>query len=154
MPNPYFIIHQKIQQRKSGQWIAVPLLASCLVAGFLAQSSLLHFKYAADISSGFSGLAFRLSILISTIIVMRSYQEIIRGVDREILDPHPIQPSLLLRAIALRALKQTWSFPIAIWALAWPLGFELQNTGIFIGKYFVSSSLKWVPCLLQSVIAN
>ena len=128
MKNPYFRVHSKIAKRLPVNYGGFMLLISCLLAGWLAEPTLLFFKRAPDIGLGFQGLAFRLAMLVAAAIAMKTYQEIIRGSDREVLNPHPIQPDLLFKAIAVRTVKQTWSLPVAVWFIAWPL---IVNTQTF-----------------------
>lgn len=76
------------------------------------------------IASGTEGIALRLGALVAAAMALHTYTDLVRSPDRAILDAHPVQPRMLLRAIAWRTARQRLYLPIASAILMLPIGLE------------------------------
>jgi hypothetical protein len=65
-----------------------------------------------------------MSLLVAGAMCLHTYGDLIRGSDRPILDPHPVQPRLLLHALAWRTLTERIYLPLICGVLLMPLGFN------------------------------
>ncbi|MFT5686045.1 MAG: hypothetical protein ACI8RZ_007000 [Myxococcota bacterium] len=133
MSNPYRSVHARQRQRTSGgmSWV-LPLLAAGL-ATYKAKPVLLAFLEAGVIPVGIQGISMRLGALVAGAMALHTYTDLVRGSDRAVLDPHPVQPRQLLTAIAIRTARQRlylpamgaiFLLPVALdgYWLAWALG--------------------------------
>ncbi len=96
--------------------------AAVLAAGWMARTALLGFLATPGaVAEGCVGLALRLGLLCCGAMSIASYGALVRGTDRAVLDPHPVDPGRLLPALLLQTAAARWAWPLAAAALAWPL---------------------------------
>ena len=107
--------------RAGGAWAsAVPVVAAA-VATPLTQPVLYAFLGPGDISAGVAGLVLRIGALIVAALALHTYADLVRGPDRPVLDPHPVQPRLLLWAIAAGTARARVYLPLGAAVLLLPL---------------------------------
>ncbi len=101
-------------------------LALGLLAAPLAQPVLLWFVGAdgETYASGLSGISFRLALLLCAVGVMAAHNTVMRGPDRAVLDPHPVDPTRLLPVLRRRLLRRSLWLAIGATALLSPLLFN------------------------------
>lgn len=125
MRNPYAEVHRRIRSRRGRgpSWLLALLAAG--VAAPLARPVLLGFLDGPAspeiVAAGTEAIAFRLAALVVCVMALSTYDAIVRGPDREVLDVHPIQPPLLLQAIAVRLLREQAFVPAMAIILLIPL---------------------------------
>jgi len=129
--NPYRRVHRIQAKRKGFSWSDWVIVLAAVVAAPLSEPALLHFTKGSVTSQGLPGLVFRMQALIAALMALQTYSVLIRGPDRPVLDPHPVWPKALLKAVAFRGLIQTFAWPLSIWLLAWPLCLHEQHLVFF-----------------------
>lgn len=124
MSNPYRRVHARQRERTGGTltWV-LPLLAAGLATP-LAAPVLLAFLDAGVIAPGIQGISLRLGALVAGAMALHTYTDLVRGPDRAVLDPHPVQPRQLLSALALRTARQRLYLPLMGAILLLPVGLE------------------------------
>ena len=124
MSNPYRSVHARQRQRAGGglSWV-LPLLAAALATP-LAKPVLLAFLEAGVVPVGVQGISLRLGALVAGAMALHTYTALVRGPDRAVLDPHPVQPRLLLSALALRTARERVYLPMMGAILLLPVGLE------------------------------
>ena len=124
MSNPYRSVHARQRQRAGGglSWV-LPLLAAALATP-LAKPVLLAFLEAGVVPVGMQGISLRLGALVAGAMALHTYTALVRGPDRAVLDPHPVQPRLLLSALALRTARERVYLPMMGAILLLPVGLE------------------------------
>lgn len=136
MRNPYAEVHRRIRARKAGGPTWLLALAAAGLAAPLARPVLLGFldgpASAAVVAAGTEAISFRLAALVVCVMALSTYDAIVRGPDREVLDVHPIQPRLLLQAIAVRLLREQAVVPAMAILLLVPLALA-GHTLAFLG---------------------
>jgi hypothetical protein len=70
---------------------------------------------------GIEPIGFRLAVGVAGAMALLTYSDLVRGPDREVLDPHPVQADLLLWAIARRTIRERAGLLIGALALTMPL---------------------------------
>ncbi len=99
----------------------LPLIAA-LAAGWMARTALLGFLVDPRlVPEGVAGLAARLGLICCGAMSLYSYSALVRGEDRPVLDPHPVDPGQLLPYLAIKVAAERWSLPIGVALLALPL---------------------------------
>jgi len=128
--NPYLDVHRRIRahQRPGPTWL-LPLAAAALATP-LAQPVLLSFLDGPPIpevvAAGTDAIAFRMGALVASAMALHTYSDLVRGPDRAVLDAHPVQPRLLLVAIAVRTARQRLYLPLMGAILMLPLALHGQ----------------------------
>ena len=128
MRNPYLDVHRRIRarQRTGPAWV-LPLAAAALAMP-LARPVLLSFLDGPAIpqvvATGTDAIAFRLGALVASAMALHTYSDLVRGPDRAVLDAHPVQPRLLLTAIARGTARQRSYLPIMGAIVLLPLAFR------------------------------
>jgi len=124
MSNPYRRVHARQRERTGGAltWV-LPLLAAGLATP-LAAPVLLAFLDAGVVAVGIQGISLRLGALVAGAMALHTYTDLVRGPDRAVLDPHPVQPRQLLSALALRTARQRLYLPLMGAILLLPVGLE------------------------------
>ncbi|MCB9778778.1 MAG: hypothetical protein H6742_09465 [Alphaproteobacteria bacterium] len=146
--NPYAGVHQRIRARRPGTaGVLLPVVAAVLATP-LARPVLLHFLDGPAtpeiVAAGTEAITFRLGALVAAAMAMHTYGDLVRGPDREVLDVHPVQPGLLLSAIAARTARERAYLPVMgaillsplVWhghALAWAGG-----SAVVLGAWLAS----------------
>lgn len=143
MPNPYVEVHrlQRAHQGRRWTWL-LPLLAT-VVATPLARPVLLGFldRGPAALPPGVEAIAFRVGAVIAAALALHTFSDLVRGPDRAVLDVHPVQPRLLLAAIARRTAASRSYLPAMGAILMSPLVVAghldawLGATGLAIGAW-------------------
>ncbi|MEC8424945.1 MAG: hypothetical protein VX000_14270, partial [Myxococcota bacterium] len=112
MSNAYREVHALQREREGGRGKALlPVLAAVVAVPF-AQPVLLGFLGSGRIGPGTEAIALRLGLLVAAAMAMHTYGDLVRGPDRAVLDPHPVQPRALLSAIALRTARERAYLPL------------------------------------------
>lgn len=140
MASPYRRVHTLIASRQGG-WLraGVPVLAATL-AGFLLQTTLFSFLVEGDPARGAAGAALRVSMVVLGVLALRQYSDLVRGPDRAVLDCHPIQPRLLLRALARRSLVAQLPVLLAAIAVQAPVLLAGQGVAFAAGTALVTGT--------------
>lgn len=119
--NPYHRARSLQRQRAGGGWGgALPVLAAAAAAP-LAEPVLFDFIELGAISTGVEGLAVRGGGLIVAALALHTYADLVRGPDRAVLDPHPVQARPLLWAIAAGTARDRLYLWLGLGVLAAPL---------------------------------
>jgi hypothetical protein len=92
LSNPYRRVHRWSRRRSSGAWAWVLPVVAAAIAAPWAQSVLLGFLETGRLDSGLAAIAFRMAVLVAGAMCLHTYGDLVRGSDRPILDPHPVQP--------------------------------------------------------------
>lgn len=119
--NAYREVHALQREREGGRGRALlPVLAAVVAVPF-AQPVLLGFLESGRIGPGTEAIALRLGLLVAAAMAMHTYADLVRGPDRAVLDPHPVQPRALLSAIALRTARERAYLPLGCAVLLAPI---------------------------------
>lgn len=112
MSNPYLAATAKMRARQPSSLAsaALPFLAALLAAP-LAKPVLLGFLDRGPIPAGVEAVTFRLGALIVGVMAIHTYGALVRGPDRAVLDPHPVQPRRLLAAVTLETARAHAALP-------------------------------------------
>lgn len=122
--NPYREVHALQREREGGRGRALlPVLAAVIAVPF-ARPVLLAFLDGGRVDAGVEAIALRLGLLVAGAMAMHTYSDLVRGPDREVLDPHPVQPRALLQAIALRTARERIYLPIGCAVLLAPVALD------------------------------
>ena len=123
MANPYRRVHARVRENQGRRLPTglLPLLAAALATPF-ARPVLLGFLDGDAISAGTEAVAFRLGALIVAALSLHTYTELVRGSDRPVLDPHPVQPRPLVAALAWKVALERWYLPAMAAVLLAPVG--------------------------------
>ena len=139
--NPYHQAKVRQRRRAGGAWAGLlPVLAAAAAAP-LAEPVLFDFIDAGAISAGVEGLALRGGGLVVAALSLHTYADLVRGPDRAVLDPHPVQARPLLWAIAWSTARDRLYLPIGLAVLAAPLLLAghhvawLGLVGVLLGAY-------------------
>ncbi|MEL6344868.1 MAG: hypothetical protein AAFV53_17255 [Myxococcota bacterium] len=124
MSNPYREAHRRIRQRKGGQWSGLLPIVAAALATPLARPVLLGFLDVGVVAAGVEAVTFRFGALIAAAMALHTYTDLVRGSDRAVLDPHPVQPRALLSAIAVRTARERVYLPIMAAILLSPIAWE------------------------------
>ena len=123
MSNPYRDVHALIRARRGRRWgTAALLILSTGAATVLAQPVLLGFLSVGVMPLGVEAVTFRLGALIAAAMALHTYSDLVRGADRPVLDPHPVQPRPLLVALAARTARERVYLPLMAAAMLSPIG--------------------------------
>ncbi len=126
--NPYVEVHRLQRAHKGGglAWL-LPLIATALATP-LARPVLLGFldRGPAALGPGTEAIAFRVGAVIAAALSLHTFGDIVRGPDRDVLDVHPVQPRLLLSAIARRTAAERAYLPVMGAILLSPLALAGQ----------------------------
>ena len=110
MSNAYREVHalQREREGRRGRGL-LPVIAAAIAVPF-ARPVLLSFLDIGRIGPGTEAIALRLGLVVAGAMALHTYADLVRGPDRAVLDPHPVQPRALLAAIALRTAREraTW----------------------------------------------
>ncbi len=145
MPSPYRRVHTLISSRQRAWPRAVVPVLAALLAGFLLRGSLFSFLQQGDIARGAAGAALRVSMVVLGVLALRQYTDLVRGPDRAVLDCHPIQPRLLLMALAQRSLVTELPVLLAGLAVQTPVLMAGQHTAFAAGAALVAGT--WLAAL-------
>jgi hypothetical protein len=127
--NPYTRIH-RLQRRhrwRAHPWEATwpwlgPVLLGAL-ASPLARPILFWFEQrpAEDFAGGLAGLCLRLGLALCGAGILVVHEQVVRGPERRILDPHPVEPGALVVAMGQRLLLGTAGLTVGVLLLLAPL---------------------------------
>lgn len=125
MQSPYaWIVRLRRQRQPQGLRVLLPLLASGLAAP-LARPVLLGFldgpRTPEIVAAGTEAITFRLGALLVGAMALSSFDALLRGPDREVLEVHPIDPRGLLPAIGGELLRRQVILPLMAAILLSPL---------------------------------
>ena len=126
--NPYLIAWKRRKKNRRAQdgvlrglFSFLPLVAVCLGAPLL-QDVFLHFLEEPErINAGSMDFAMRLGWFCCAAMALRSYTALVRGPERAILDPHPGNPSQLLRYLTIRCASESVVLLASGLSMLWPL---------------------------------
>lgn len=122
--NPYREVHALQRAREGGRGRALlPVLAAVVAVPF-ARPVLLAFLDGGRVNAGVEAIALRLGMLVAATMALHTYTDLVRGPDRPVLDPHPVQPRALLRAIALRTARERAYLPLCCAVLLAPVAMD------------------------------
>ena len=128
-PNPYTRIH-RLQRRhrwRAHPWEATwpwlgPILLGAL-ASPLARPILFWFEQRPeeDYAAGLAGLCLRLGLALCGAGILVVHEQVVRGPERRILDPHPVEPGALVVAMGQRLMLGTAGLTVGSLLLLAPL---------------------------------
>jgi len=127
--NPYIRVH-RLQRRhrwRTHPWEATwPWLAPVLLGAMaapLARPILFWFESRAPelFAPGLSGLCLRLGLALCGAGILVVHEQVVRGPERRILDPHPVEPGALVIAMGARLLRATSGLALGACLLLLPL---------------------------------
>ena len=128
MRNPYLAIHALGRARRPAAGVSgllIQLVAAALAAP-LAKPVLLGFldggAAPGAVPDGVEAVGFRLGALMVGAMSISTYSALVRGPDRPILDPHPVQPRLLLDALIAATARANLALPGMAALLLLPVG--------------------------------
>jgi len=112
MANPYIAVRQRIRRNQETKplWL-LPILAAVLMAPLL-KPILLGFLEGGSVSRGIEAISFRLGAVVAGAMALHTYNDLVRGPDRAVLDLHPVQPRALLASLALQTMRERLYLPI------------------------------------------
>jgi hypothetical protein len=159
--NPYRRIH-RLQRRhrwRSHPWEATwpwlaPILLGALAAP-LARPILFWFEGRGpdSFAPGLAGLGLRLGLALCGAGILLVHEQVLRGPERRILDPHPVEPGALVNAMGLRLLRTSSGLLLGTLALLLPLALEAQlqalalTATVLIGGWLCGISLGFLAQL-------
>ncbi len=100
----------------------MPVVAA-IAAAPLARPVLLGLLDKGVVASAMQGVSLRLGVLVAALMALHTYTDLVRSPDRKVLDAHPVDARVLLRAIAWRTAIQRSYLPVVAAILllpAWP----------------------------------
>ena len=113
MTNPYRDVHARLRRRQGWRWGWLLALVAAGIATPPARPVLLGFlDQGGVLPAGIEGITFRVGALIAAAMALHTYTDLIRGPDRPVLDPHPVQARALLAAIVTRTARQRAYLPL------------------------------------------
>lgn len=160
-PNPHLRVRalQRRHRWKAHPWDATwpwlgPIVLGALAAP-LAQPVLLWFLGAETdtFASGLAGIGLRLGLVLCGAGILLVHEQVLRGKERQVLDPHPVEPGELVQALGLRLLLSTSGLAIAGCLLLTPLIFEGQlaafawTSAVVLGGWLCGISLGFLAQL-------
>lgn len=151
MQNPY--VHawrqRRRNQRREGAWLQalqgwLPILALGAAGPVIRPVFMAWLEDPSAVPSGVAGLSLRLGMLLAGAMSIGTYNALVRGPERAILDPFPAQPRALIRYLAMRTAWERASLPVGAAALllpillaghpvAWLLASSVAAGGWFVG---------------------
>lgn len=105
----------------------MPVLAGA-VAAPLARPSLLGFLDLGAIPVGIESAGFRLGALMVAAMSLHAYSDLVRGPDRPVLDPHPVQARPLVRALMVGTVRERLYLPIVAATVLLPVAVAGHTT--------------------------
>jgi hypothetical protein len=136
--NPYRRIH-RLQRRhrwRSQPWEATwpwlaPILLGALAAP-LARPILFWFESRGpdSFAPGLSGLSLRLGLALCGAGILLVHEQVLRGPERRILDPHPVEPGALVNAMGSSILRSSSGLLLGALLLLLPLATEARFTAL------------------------
>lgn len=129
------------RSRAGGGWAALLPALAAAVAVPLTRPVLFGFLDGPAIADGVAGLALRFAGLIAAALALHTYSDLVRGPDRAVLDPHPVQARALLWAIARGTARERLYLPLGAGFLLAPLLMAgaplawLGAMGVVLGAY-------------------
>ncbi len=137
--NPYAEAHRKQRRHRwrahpweaAWPWLAPVLLG--LLAAPLARPILFWFEARGPehFAPGLAGLCLRLGLALCGAGILVVHEQVVRGPERRILDPHPVEPGALTTAIGRRLLRATSGLAVGGLLLLLPLA--LQGLWLALG---------------------
>ncbi len=124
VPNPYREVHALQRRRAGGAGRGLLPVLAALAAVPLVRPVLLSFLDQGRLASGMEAVSLRLGFVMAATMALHTYTDLVRGPDRPVLDPHPVQPRLLLSAIALRTARERAYLPLVGALLLLPVGLD------------------------------
>lgn len=124
MRNPYLAVHALRRARRpaaGASGLLLQLVAAALAAP-LAKPVLLGFLEQGAVPEGVEAIGFRLGALMVGAMSISTYGALVRGPDRAVLDPHPVQPRLLLDALVIQTAAANLALPAMAALLLAPVG--------------------------------
>lgn len=143
MSNPYRRVHRWTRHRSGGRWNWVFPVGATALASPWTEAVLLGFLEQGRIHSGLSAVAFRLAVLVAGAMCLHTYTDLVRGSDRPVLDPHPVQARALIVALAYRTGMERIYLPLMGAVLLFPVGMAGHWTAFGAGLGLVVSGY-WV----------
>lgn len=138
--NPYRKVH-RLQRRHRARaqplatgwsWLAPALLGA--LAAPLARPVLLWFlgDSRPAVAAGLGGLCLRLGLALCGLGILLVHERVVRGAERAVLDPHPVQPRPLVTALGPRMLETTAGVLLGAIALLAPLLVAGETRGFML----------------------
>lgn len=124
MRNPYLAVHARSRARRPAAGVSGLLvqLGAAALAAPLAKPVLLAFLEQGAVPEGVEAIGFRLGALMVGVLSISTYGALVRGPDRAVLDPHPVQPRLLLDALVVQTARAQLGLPAMAALLLLPVG--------------------------------
>ena len=144
MSNAYREVHalQREREGRRGRGL-LPVIAAAIAVPF-ARPVLLSFLDIGRIGPGTEAIALRLGLVVAGAMALHTYSDLVRGPDRAVLDPHPVQPRALLAAIALRTARERAYLPVCGAVLMVPVAMDghwlawLGGSAVVMGSWLAS----------------
>ncbi len=145
MSNPYRRVHGLIRRRqRGGAWVLVPPLAAAIAAPLL-RPVLFAFLDRSDVAAGSADAALRVGLVVLVVMALHAYTDLVRGPDRPVLDPHPVQPRALLGALLWRTIRVRVDVLLAGLIVLSPILVAGQGLAYLAAALFVLGT--WLACL-------
>ncbi len=144
-PNPYARVH-RLQRRHRWRvqpWEAAwPWLAPILLGGLaapLARPILFWFEHRPPelFAPGLAGLCLRLGLALCGAGILVVHEQVVRGQERRILDPHPVEPGALVTAMGARLLRSTSGLALGGCLLLLPLALQGRYRALILASVVV-----------------
>ncbi len=123
-------------------------LAPIVAAGVatpLLRPVLLRFLDGGDVAAGTADAALRIGMVVVAILSLNLYTDLVRGPDRPVLDPHPIDPRALLAALTSRAALERADVLVAGLVVLSPVALAGHPVAFAAGALFIAGA--WAACL-------
>ena len=121
-----------------------PIVAA-VIATPLLRPVLLRFLDGGDVAAGTADAALRIGMVLVAILSLNLYTDLVRGPDRPVLDPHPIDPRALLAALTWRAALERADALAAGLIVLSPVAFAGHPVAFAAGALFIAGA--WAACL-------
>jgi hypothetical protein len=164
--NPYTRIH-RLQRRhrwRTHPWEATwpwlgPILLGAL-ASPLARPILFWFEQRGeeDFAPGLAGLSLRLGLALCGAGILVVHEQVLRGLERRILDPHPVEPGALVTAMGRQLLLGTGGLAVGSLLLLAPLASRplalAMSASVLLGGWLCGLALGFLAQLGAAWLAR
>jgi len=158
--NPYLEVDRtrrrhrwRVEPLDSAWPLLAPLVLGALAAP-LAQPVLLWFLHRPEpvFTEGLAGLCLRLCLLVGGASILVVHEQVVRGKDRRVLDPHPVDPAALTTMLGWRLLRSTSGVTLGCCLLLSPLLTAGHRQAFLLGCLTVIGG--WLAGLVLGFLAQ
>ena len=145
MGNPYRSAHRRIRRRQGGGWVGLVPVVAAAAAAPLLRPVLFRYLDGPHIAAGTADVALRIGLVVVSVMALNLYTDLVRGPDRPVLDPHPIQPRALLSALCLRSARARLDLLLAALVVLSPVLLAGHAVAYAAGAVFITGA--WAASL-------